>query len=141
MLKNPSLVAIHILKSPEIHLLINRRSCSSLLQYQKIYQPTKCLLLKGSEMRALITVLFLIFVLPAHSAEQRIYQKDSAGNVQHHKPSYTVEPSGRIVETDSVGNKQYHKQQYQMKDGKVYQSDSVGNIQYHKPGFVIKDKK
>lgn len=92
-------------------------------------------------MSYLITILLvasLSLTLSAHAAEQRIYQTDSLGNVQHHKPSYTVEPNGRIVETDSVGNKLYHKQQYQMKDGKVYQSDSVGNIQYHKPGLTIK---
>lgn len=82
-----------------------------------------------------------ISILSAASAsadEKRIYQTDSVGNIQYHKPSYTVRQDGRIIETDSVGNKQYHKQQYQIKDGKVYQTDSVGNIQYHKPGFTHK---
>lgn len=79
-----------------------------------------------------------VSILPASADEKRIYQTDSVGNIQYHKPSYTVRQDGRIIEMDSVGNKQYHKQQYQIKDGKVYQTDSVGNIQYHKPGFTHK---
>jgi uncharacterized protein YycO len=80
----------------------------------------------------------LLLVLNASAEEVRIYQQDSAGNTQYHKPSAVIQNDGRIVEADSVGNKQYHKQQYQIKDGKVYQTDSVGNIQYHKPHRVIK---
>jgi len=83
----------------------------------------------------------LVLMLPMTSMsaeEKRIYQTDSVGNVQYHKPSYVVRQDGRIIETDSVGNKQYHKQQHQIKDGKVYQTDSVGNIQHHKPGFTHK---
>lgn len=80
----------------------------------------------------------LLLVLNAFADEARIYQQDSAGNTQYHKPSAVIQNDGRMIETDSVGNKQYHKQQYQIKDGKVYQTDSVGNIQYHKPKGVIK---
>lgn len=80
----------------------------------------------------------LLFVLNVSADEVKIYQQDSAGNTQYHKPSAVIQNDGRIVETDSVGNKQYHKQQYQIKDGKVYQTDSLGNVQYHKPRGVIK---
>ena len=83
----------------------------------------------------------LVLMLPVTSMsaeEKRIYQTDSVGNVQYHKPSYVVRQDGRIIETDSVGNKRYHKRLHQIKDGKVYQTDSVGNIQHHKPGFTHK---
>ena len=80
-------------------------------------------------------LLLLVFNISA--GETRIYQQDSTGNTQYHKPS-TIQKDGRIREADSVGNKQFHKQQYQIKDGKIYQTDSVGNIQYHKPHSVIK---
>ena len=70
--------------------------------------------------------------------ETKIYQQDTTGNTQYHKPSAVIQKDGRIIETDVVGNKQYHKQQYQIKDGKIYQTDLVGNIQYHKPHSVIK---
>ena len=79
-----------------------------------------------------------VSILPASADEKRIYQTDSVGNIQYHKPSYTVRQDGRIIEMDSVGNKQYHKQQYQIKDGKVYQTDSLGNIQHQKSGFTHK---
>lgn len=80
----------------------------------------------------------LILMLNVSAEETKIYQQDSAGNTQYHKPSAVIQNDGRIVETDSVGNKQYHKQQYQIKNDKIYQTDSVGNIQYHKPHGVIK---
>lgn len=89
-------------------------------------------------MRVIPIIASILFAASAHSADQRIYQTDSVGNVQYHKPSYAIEPNGRIVETDSVGNKLYHKPQYQIKDGKIYERDTVGNIQYHKPGLTIK---
>lgn len=89
-------------------------------------------------MRTLLLVASTLQVLQAQAADQRIYQTDSVGNVQYHKPSYAIEPNGRIVETDSVGNKLHHKPQYQIKDGKIYERDTVGNIQYHKPGLAIK---
>lgn len=85
---------------------------------------------------AVIGLLCLVFNVSADEA--RIYQQDSAGNTQYHKPSAVIQNDGRIVETDAVGNKQYHKQQFQIKDGKVYQTDSVGNIKYHKPKGLIK---
>lgn len=79
----------------------------------------------------------LLLVLNVSAEEARIYQQDSVGNTQYHKPSAVIQNDGRIIETDSVGNKQYHKQQYQIKDGKVYQTDQVGNIQFHKPHGVV----
>lgn len=88
--------------------------------------------------KTLVASALLILVLNVSAEEAKIYQQDSAGNTQYHKPSAVIQNDGRIIETDSVGNKQYHKQQYQIKDGKVYQTDSVGNIQYHKPKGVIK---
>ncbi len=88
--------------------------------------------------KTLATSGLLLLVLNASADEARIYQRDSTGNTQYHKPSAVIQKDGRIIETDSVGNKQYHKQQYQIKDGKIYQTDSVGNIQYHKPKGVIK---
>lgn len=88
--------------------------------------------------KTLVASALLLHVLNASAEEARIYQQDSTGNTQYHKPSAVIQNDGRIIETDSVGNKQYHKQQYQIKDGKVYQTDSVGNIQYHKPQAVIK---
>ncbi len=88
--------------------------------------------------QTMVIALLSLAVLYASADEAKIYQQDSAGNTQYHKPSAVIQNDGRIIETDSVGNKQYHKQQYQVKDGKVYQTDSVGNIQYHKPKAVIK---
>ncbi|MES2498891.1 MAG: hypothetical protein V4570_00020 [Pseudomonadota bacterium] len=79
-----------------------------------------------------------IFMLNVSAEETKIYQQDSTGNIQYHKPSVVINKNGRIIETDAIGNKQYHKQQYQIKDGKIYQTDSLGNIQYHKPQGVIK---
>ena len=87
--------------------------------------------------KILVASGMLLLVLKVSAEEVRIYQQDSAGNVQYHKPSAVIRKDGSIIETDSVGNKQYHKQQYQIKDGKIYQTDSVGNIQYHKPHGVI----
>ena len=82
--------------------------------------------------------LIVLFTLSARAGEKRIYQTDLLGNIQYHKPSYTIKKEGRIIETDPMGNKQYHKQQYQIKDDKIYQINLYGNIQYHKPMFLIK---
>lgn len=92
-------------------------------------------LIKGWACMAIVTLM------PASTTsadEKRIYQTDSVGNIQYHKPSYTVRQDGRIIETDAVGSKQYHKQQYQIKGGKTYQTGSVVNIQHHKPAFTHK---
>ncbi len=88
--------------------------------------------------KILIVCGFLSFTMNVAADEVKVYQQDSTGNTQYHKPSAVIQKDGRIIETDAVGNKQYHKQQYQIKDGKVYQTDAVGNIQYHKPSTVIK---
>ncbi|MCF8000158.1 MAG: hypothetical protein K9L25_14100 [Methylovulum sp.] len=82
--------------------------------------------------------LIMLLIQSAHAEEKRIYQTDSLGNIQYHKPSYNIEKEGRIIETDPIGNKQYHKQQYQIKGDNIYQIDSLGNIQYHKPSLMIK---
>lgn len=81
----------------------------------------------------LCTLTYLLYSVPIFAEEKQIYQVDSLGNIQHHKPSYTVRKDGRVIETDPYGNKQYHKQQFQIKGDKLYSTDSVGNIQYHKP--------
>ena len=82
--------------------------------------------------------LFVLLALSAQADEKRIYQMDSIGNIQYHKPSSTIQKDGRMIETDAIGNKQYDKQQYQIKGDQIYQVDSIGNIQYHKPQFVAK---
>ena len=68
-----------------------------------------------------LTWVYEVPVLPAHAEEQRVYQTDQYGNVQHHKPGFAIQSDGRIFETDSGGNKQY----------------SGRSIQYHKPSLSI----
>ena len=94
--------------------------------------------MQRSKQRFFFAFVLMLPMTSMSAEEKRIYQTDSVGNVQYHKPSYVVRQDGRIIETDSVGNKQYHKQQHQIKDGKVYQSDSLGNIQHQKSGFTHK---
>lgn len=89
-------------------------------------------------MKIALFISLALFVSSVQADEKRIYQTDSFGNIQYHKPSYTFQKDGRIIETDPMGNKQYHKQRYQIKGDKLFQIDSQGNIQYHKPKFVIK---
>lgn len=81
--------------------------------------------------------LFLLATIVV-AEESRIYQTDSTGNIQYHKPSAVLQENGRIIETDPYGNKQYHQQQYQIKGERIYQTDKFGNIQYHKPHGLIK---
>jgi hypothetical protein len=85
-----------------------------------------------------LSAVALVYSGSAISEEQRIYQIDSLGNTQYHKPSFSIRKDGRMIETDPLGNKQYHKQQYQLHGDKVYQTDSLGNIQYHKPQLKMK---
>jgi hypothetical protein len=94
----------------------------------------------NNSFRLIVKINFILvsFAMNATAQETKIYQQDAIGNIQYHKPSYTIQKDGRIVETDKIGNKLYHKQQYKIKDGKIYQIDSLGNIQYHKPQLVIK---
>ena len=55
---------------------------------------------------------------PAQSEPVRIYQVDSVGNKQYHKPSFVVE-GNKVYQTDTVGNKQNHKPSYSIQqDGK-----------------------
>ena len=86
-----------------------------------------------------ISLIFMILLMnfSGSFAAPRASQKDTLGNTQHQKPSFTSQGNGRIIETDSIGNKQFHHQQYLMKEGKLYQTDSLGNVQYHKPSFAI----
>ena len=95
--------------------------------------------MKRKDLYKVLAVYGCLFISTYLAAEEtRIYQLDTIGNIQYHKPSAVIQENGRLIETNSVGNKQYHKQQYQIKDGRFYQTDSVGNIQYHKPRTLIK---
>ncbi len=85
--------------------------------------------------RCCFVAISILLAGTTSAEDKRIYQTDSVGNIQYHKPSYTVRQDRRIIETDSVGNKQYQKQQYRIKGDREYQTDSVGNIQYHKPSY------
>jgi hypothetical protein len=87
--------------------------------------------------RALVLTLATwaaMHVAHAHepNREKRIYQTDSVGNIQYHRPSWTVERDGRIVETNQWCEKQYHQQQYKIIDEKIVPVDMVGNPQWHK---------
>ena len=64
--------------------------------------------------------------------QQRVYQTDAYGRIQHSKPSYSVGEDGRIVEVDPYGNKQHDKPQYVIRKDRVYET-AYGRIQYHKP--------
>lgn len=82
--------------------------------------------------------LVLSHQTPAIGAEDTVYQVDSLGRIQYHKPSYAIQDNGLIVEKDSMGRKQYHKQQYQIVGDKIQPVDSLGRPQYHKAAPVIK---
>lgn len=86
-------------------------------------------------------ILFMILIFSligsAFASEQKIYETDSYGRIQYHKPSFTIFSDGRIIETDTVGNKQHHKQQYLIKGNRVYPTDSIGNIQHYKPSLQL----
>lgn len=75
------------------------------------------------------SLFLLLAVSNAYGEEQRIYQRDSYGNIQYHKSSYVVQKDGRITEVDPYGNKQYHHQQYQIKNSSVYPLNTTGNAQ------------
>ena len=66
-----------------------------------------------------LTWVYEVPVLPAYAEEQRVYQADQYGNVQHHKPGFAIQSDGRIFETDSGGNKLHHNQQYKIKNSTV----------------------
>jgi len=89
---------------------------------------------------SIITSLWLLLFISFSSVagDKRIYKTDSYGNIQYHKPSYTLQSNGRVIETDRYGNKLYQKQQYQIKSDTIYETDSLGNIQYQKPHSKIK---
>ena len=64
-------------------------------------------------MKIVITTCLVPLTSPVAAEEQqRVYQTDAYGRVQHNKPSYSVGEDGRIVEVDPYGNRQHHKQQY-----------------------------
>ncbi len=87
-------------------------------------------------LRALLTCLALV-AHSAQAADTRVHQTDAYGNIQYHKPSYTIKPDGRVIQTDAYGNKQYHKQQYLNKDNKIVPVDAYGKRQYKKPALTI----
>ena len=89
-------------------------------------------------MKSLVIITALFASLSANAAETRIYQTDKYGNVQYHKPSYTVTQDHRVIPTDKYGNKQYHKPGFKIEGGKLLQTDKYGNVQYNKPAWVIK---
>jgi hypothetical protein len=91
-------------------------------------------------LRALLTCLALV-AGSAQAADARVHQTDAYGNIQYHKPSYTIKPDGRVIQTDAYGNKQYHKQQYLFTNGKIVPVDAYGNRQYAKPALVIEGRK
>lgn len=62
-----------------------------------------------------VFVLFLLLLSNIVSAKEvRVYQTDSVGNIQYHKPSYVITEKGQVIPVDTVGNKQYHKQQFKI---------------------------
>ncbi|MEX2150850.1 MAG: hypothetical protein WD793_11600 [Steroidobacteraceae bacterium] len=91
-------------------------------------------------MRVLLTCLALI-AFTAHAGDARVYQTDKYGNIQYHKPSYTIKSDGRVIQTDAYGNKLYHKQQYLMRDNNIVPIDAYGSRQYSKPTLVIEGRK
>lgn len=62
--------------------------------------------------------IFILIVLivsnVANAKEIRVYQTDTVGNIQYHKPSYVITEKGQVIPVDLVGNKQYHKQQFKI---------------------------
>ena len=66
---------------------------------------------------------------------------DAHGNIQYHKPSYTIKSDGRVIQTDAHGNKLYHKQQYLITNNKIVPVNAYGKRQYNKPALVIESGK
>ena len=66
-----------------------------------------------------------------------VYETNSYGRIQHHKPSWILEKDGRVVQVDPFG-KTLHKQQYKVEGGKVYETDAYGRVQQQK--FIIKNE-
>ena len=77
-------------------------------------------------MRTILACLALV-AFSAHAEDTRVYQTDVYGNVQYHKPSYTVKSDGHVIPTDAYGNRQYNQQQYLIKDNKIIPTDLYGN--------------
>ena len=91
-------------------------------------------------MRTLIACLAFI-AISAHAGDVRVYQTDAHGNIQYHKPSYTIKSDGRVIQTDAHGNKLYHKQQYLITNNKIVPVNAYGKRQYNKPALVIESGK
>jgi len=97
------------------------------------------LLVRNPSLFAATTIALILSQQPvAISAETTVYEVDSLGRIQYHKPSYAIQDNGLVVEKDSMGRKQYHKQQYQIVGDKVQPIDSLGRPQYHKAAPAVK---
>jgi len=89
-------------------------------------------------MKLIVAVLALAAAMPSLAQETRVYQTDSLGNIQYHKPSYVIQSDGRVFEANSVGNPQYHKPSYVIQNnGRIIETGSVGNPQYHKQQYTL----
>lgn len=86
-------------------------------------------------MKSLFAVAMLCCAQMVTAEETRIYQTNSLGNKQYHKPSFAIQEDGRVIQVDPYGNKQYHKQQYQLEGGELHPIDTIGNKQYQKRNF------
>ena len=66
----------------------------------------------------------------------RIYHADATGQIQHHKPSWTVAKDGRVVENDAYGHPQHQKMHCgraaagvpEVEGVKIYETDAYGNV-------------
>jgi hypothetical protein len=91
-------------------------------------------------MQIVITTYLVLLTSPVAAEEQqRVYQTDAYGRIQHNRPSYSVGKDGRVVPTDAYGNKRYDMPQYKVEGDKVYETDAYGRVQQQK--FEIKNEK
>lgn len=58
--------------------------------------------------RVVVVLLVLSSAVMAQPEGKRVYQKDSLGNVQHHKQSWVIK-DGKLCPVDTIGNMQHHK--------------------------------
>ena len=70
----------------------------------------------------LIPCLALLTLSATAGEQQRVYQTDAYGRIQHYKPSYSVGEDGRIVEVDGYGNRRHDKPQYVIRKDRVYET-------------------
>jgi len=91
-------------------------------------------------MKHSIIMLMSLVAFPVFAGELRVYQTDAYGNIQYHKPSYTVTKDGRVTQTDPYGNKRYGMQEYQIKGDKVVPVSALGYRQYNKATLVFGER-